>query len=356
MFNEFNVVLQSKDGGYVVGGYTIALDDPNLTSLPKEMLWAKVDRYGNVMTTNNVLFGLKDSISNGIALQNGEHLLLSSLTLDTDIKGIRSICLSAKGEWAWSVNFDTKRHTELCGAVQQKDGSIWLLTNKTNLLDGSINIAAYKLSANGHQLGKLDLTEGQFNTAKQVVLLDNGQLQAIGLSSDSNSQMTTTIWTIENGKVLNTELLPELTGSIDKAINTGGSDLMFTEPMDKGLLILHKHFNDTTLASELSYHIGSQIVSLKNYFNNTYLLGINTTNDHISYFYRKLEIRSVVNDSLLWTTDAAFEKTPAMMYDVIVTADSGFAVVGMQDVPGKGSKAFIHKLPKPDIFGSNDAF
>lgn len=360
IFNEFKVVFQTEDGGYIVAGTITNTDDPNYRILPTDAFIAKLNDRGNVIKKTILNFSANDAIAKGIKLVDGNIMLLGSTTNSEGYTNVLAVFVNADADTIRTMSFDKQLDLKLEKLVEDNDKNVLLLANQkteqANMLDPS-SFVVYKISASGKLLNEASYTVSPGSYIYEMALAGSDDLLFYGKTKDSLSKDMSVRYLLTGDT-----LTPYTQNPIGEryiqhllAVANGTAHIM-TEPIvDDKLSMWHVSASDT-LNRNIAYNQRTDLISLKQYNSELYLLGLMTTQTASKYYQYKLELRSITNDSLVWSTNRPLADATVMMYDVIVTADSGFAVVGMQDIIRKGSEAFMHKLPKPDIFGTNEAF
>lgn len=338
VFNEFTVVLQTNDGGYIAAGNITETDDPNLVKLPTSTALVHYDKYGQKV--KDIVLGQSGNskISSGLPLSNGHILLAGYTTTDENIDELMLMTVNQDLIPIKIHAFNGQWKEQLRDVHFTSDNNIWLLSD-----------TRYEADKNDRYIYLRKLTD-QLELQQTILLKDSIQHYASSLIQNldgdvmvfgydkTDADKTQKLWHIKDDRLVaapfNTEAL------------TPASQLNIK--WDAVNAIVQQQ------GAEQNNRI--ELMSITPYLSQWYLLGIMTTKDASSYYQYQLELREINSDSLVWQTNRPMSDATVMLRDVIVTADSGFVVVGMKDIPGEGSKGFIEKLPKPELFGTKAAF
>lgn len=347
-FNEYNVVLQTHDGGYLAAGYSISNDDPNQVELPSQAIIAKYNAAGKLIKTTQVAESLLNNLTTGVLLQSGQVVFAGNTKSDRGDMDIMMIKCSDDGDIIWNRVYGERVGEEAFDIEETFDGELVLAgaTGSSALYsEEERNGFIWFLSANGQLEDKYMVVTGKESILKDIALLGKTGYFAIGEYTDSVDVFHPFFVSVLTDTIM--EFFDSIPGSAESMISVSSdSFLVFGSDSRTGNLVQwqingltgHWQRHNVDYSGEIELH------KVRRYYGGGYIIAANFSEKGAMYYGIKVQVYQK-NGQLKWERTLTGDKTQ-MLQDIAVTSDSGVVIAGFKDMLDERSQAYLVKLDK----------
>jgi len=340
IFNEANSIIPTKDGGYLLAGYTIEKDDPNVPNAPYTLYLVKIDESGYKLWEKKWKFSDFDEAMDIKRTTDGNFIISGQTKNGNGNMDVLLMKINDNGDSLWTKTLGTEMDESGNSIVPVADGG-YMIAGVTGVFqpgdsNAQQNIYLARTDAKGDlQWSKAFGDTGQ-NYAMDVKAVKGGYIIAgttnsTGAGKEDMFLMRTdekgdTLWSATYGSTepdFGVSVLPVADGYILAGTTkdtTGNQDIMLVKTDSVGNIVWAKtfgskdpeEFGSLTAVPEGGYIMAGSTFNSATGGNKFYLLRINEKGDS------------------LWTRSYPAAKNETA-HSVAVTPDKGFIIAGVRD-------------------------
>jgi len=350
-----NSVIQTKDGGYALAGYTasygVGADNIYVVKMGENLKIQWTKTIGGLADEGNEIVQTKDS---------GYVIVGNTESFGLGVRNIYVVKLDVSGNLQWTKSIGGSHSDEGYSIIQTKDGG-YAITGETRSVADTANGDVYvvKLSASGNIMwtktigGRgedagnsiVQTLDGGFAIAGETYSFGDtayGDVYVIKLDSAGNIKWTKTIGGIYRDlaySIIQTNDAGYAIAGRTESFGAGGDDMYVIKLDAAGNLQWTKTIGGTNI--DFAY-------SIVQAYDKGYAISGGTFSFGPGYGYIYL-VKLDSSGNLKWTNIFG-DATSDYSYSLVQTADSGYAVAGITNGIGVGTYDII--LVKTDSIGN----